>query len=70
MRGKPTGIKRGDITGPQDVIYHGEQATVVEARNFDSEVELLLGFRDREILLFGYFDDDDEFIELPDQLTP
>jgi hypothetical protein len=52
------------------VIYHGEQATVVEARSFDSEVELLLGFRDREVLLFGYFDDDDEFIELPDQLTP
>jgi hypothetical protein len=65
--GKATGIKREDLTGPQGITYQGERATIVDVRDSGSEVELLLGFGDREILLSGYFDGD-EFMELNSRL--
>ncbi len=68
MEGKPTGIKREDLSGPHGVVYHGERATVVEIRDAGSGAELLLGFGDREVLLFGYFNDDDEFIHIEDPI--
>ena len=65
--GKPTGIKREDLSGRQGTIYQGERATVVRVRDTGSEVVLVLGFGDREIELFGYFVGD-EFMEISSRL--
>jgi hypothetical protein len=62
-RGKPTGIKREHLSGPQGTTHHGERATFVRVRDSGSAVELVLGFGDRELVLFGYFEGD-EFMEL------
>jgi len=64
--GRPTGIKREDLSGPKGPIYQGERATVVSFSESGSEVVLWLGFGDRNIELFGYFAGD-EFIELDSQ---
>lgn len=68
MKGTPTGIKREDLYGRQAVLYGGERATVVKAIDTGPEVELLLGFGDREVWLSGYFDDNDEFIDFDSRL--
>ena len=65
--GRPTGIKWEDLSGPQVTAYRGERATGVHVEHSGPEVVLVLGFGDRNIELFGYFEGD-EFIKQSSRL--
>jgi hypothetical protein len=67
--GTPTGIKRQDLGGRMGVKYAGERAQVV---HYGSDAHglmdrIVLGFGDRHIALYGYFEAG-EFMEVDHEL--
>jgi hypothetical protein len=61
-----TGIKRQDLSGPEEVVYGGRRGRVIRYIHdpFGALDLLELGFGDSKVRLHGYFGEDDEFMEV------
>ncbi len=63
-RGKPTGIKLGDVINLGQVRFEGQRAQIIGNTDTGGSMEILrLGFGDRHLALHGYYRGD-EFMEV------